>query len=73
MIIEVKDRGEGVLPEHLPFVFDPFFSTKFNYLGLGLTTAKRTSPNITGRSKFSVYPKKARKSAWSFRKIAVGP
>ena len=25
VIIEVKDRGEGVLPEHLPFVFDPFF------------------------------------------------
>ena len=34
VIIEVKDRGEGVLPEQLPFVFDPFFSTKFNYLGL---------------------------------------
>jgi len=41
VLIRVKDTGEGILPEQLPFIFDPFFSTKFNYLGLGLTMAKR--------------------------------
>ncbi|MBA4418932.1 MAG: hypothetical protein C0392_13650 [Syntrophus sp. (in: bacteria)] len=41
VLIRVKDTGEGILPEHLPFIFDPFFSTKFNYLGLGLTMARR--------------------------------
>lgn len=39
--IRIKDNGDGILPENLPFIFDPFFSTKFNYLGLGLTLAKR--------------------------------
>ncbi|MBA4393513.1 MAG: hypothetical protein C0407_08160 [Desulfobacca sp.] len=39
--IRVKDLGEGILSEHLPFIFDPFYTTKFNSVGLGLTTAKR--------------------------------
>jgi PAS domain S-box-containing protein len=39
--IRIKDRGEGISPEHLPYIFDPFFTTKFNSLGLGLTMAKR--------------------------------
>lgn len=41
ILIRVKDQGEGILPENLPFIYDPFFSTKFNALGLGLTMAKR--------------------------------
>jgi PAS domain S-box-containing protein len=57
VIIEVKDRGEGVLPEHLPFVFDPFFSTKFNYLGLGLTTAKRIVTEHHGHVEILSIPK----------------
>ena len=36
VVIGVKDNGEGIPPETLPFIFDPFFSTRFNYLGLGL-------------------------------------
>lgn len=39
--IVVKDNGCGISPEDLLCIFDPFFSTKFNYLGLGLTMAKR--------------------------------
>ena len=58
VIIKVKDRGEGVLPEHLPFVFDPFFSTKFNYLGLGLTTAKRILTEHHGQVEILSIPKK---------------
>jgi signal transduction histidine kinase len=41
ILIRIKDDGHGILPENRPFIFDPFFSTKFNYLGLGLTMAKR--------------------------------
>jgi PAS domain S-box-containing protein len=40
-VITVKDNGEGISEKNFPFLFDPFFSTKFNYLGLGLTLAKR--------------------------------
>ena len=57
-IIAVTDRGEGVLPEHLPFVFDPFFSTKFNKLGLGLTTAKRIVTEHHGQVDILSIPKK---------------
>jgi PAS domain S-box-containing protein len=40
-LIEVKDDGEGIQKGDLPFLFDPFFSTRFGHLGLGLTLAKR--------------------------------
>lgn len=49
VFIQVRDEGEGILPEHLPFVFDPFFTTRFNYLGLGLTMAKRIVDAHKGR------------------------
>ena len=68
VIIEVKDRGEGVLPEHLPFVFDPFFSTKFNYLGLGLTTAKRIVTEHHGQVEILSIPKKGTEVSLVFPK-----
>ncbi|MCX8021555.1 MAG: ATP-binding protein [Syntrophorhabdaceae bacterium] len=37
----VKDNGEGISQKHLPHIFNPFFTTKFDNLGLGLTLAKR--------------------------------
>jgi PAS domain S-box-containing protein len=37
--ITLRDRGSGILPEHLPKVFDPFFSTKQTGSGLGLATS----------------------------------
>ncbi len=38
--IAVTDTGKGILPEHLPHVFDPFFSTKGEAgTGLGLSVS----------------------------------
>ncbi len=37
--ISIKDYGSGISPEHLPRIFDPYFSTKKQGSGLGLATA----------------------------------
>lgn len=37
--ISVADHGMGIAPEHLPKVFDPYFTTKKHGSGLGLTSA----------------------------------
>jgi PAS domain S-box-containing protein len=48
-VVEVRDNGPGVTKEDLPFLFDPFFSTRFGHLGLGLTLAKRIVEEHRGR------------------------
>jgi two-component system, cell cycle sensor histidine kinase and response regulator CckA len=42
VIIEVKDSGEGITPENLPHIFEPYFSTRKaqNATGLGLTVCE---------------------------------
>jgi CheY-like chemotaxis protein len=41
-VIEVHDGGDGILPENLPHVFEPYFSTRKaeNATGLGLTVCE---------------------------------
>jgi signal transduction histidine kinase len=39
--IRVSDTGRGILPEHLPNIFRPFYTTKGNGTGLGLSLARR--------------------------------
>jgi len=36
LVIELQDTGTGIAPEHLPSLFDPFFSTKDAGRGTGL-------------------------------------
>jgi PAS domain S-box-containing protein len=53
--ITIQDHGHGIAPEHLPKIFDPYFSTKPRGSGLGLTTSyaivKRHEGHITVESK----------------------
>lgn len=39
ILLQVKDQGTGIRPEHLDRIFDPFFTTKDNGSGLGLSVA----------------------------------
>jgi signal transduction histidine kinase len=39
-LLAVRDRGHGIAPEHLPKVFESFFSTKNNGMGLGLSITR---------------------------------
>jgi signal transduction histidine kinase len=38
--VTVRDRGRGVAPEHMPRLFDSFFTTKPTGMGLGLSIAQ---------------------------------
>jgi signal transduction histidine kinase len=40
-VIIVTDNGRGISPEHLPNIFRPFYTTKGNGTGLGLSLARR--------------------------------
>lgn len=56
VVIEVRDQGEGIAPENLSHVFEPYYSTRKseNATGLGLTVcesiAKAHSGSISVRS-----------------------
>ena len=39
--ISITDRGEGISRKQLPLVFEPFFSTRPDHVGLGLTLVKK--------------------------------
>jgi len=63
-ILSVVDEGPGVLPEDLPKLFSPFFTTKPNGSGLGLSAGRKVlreqggdlyfTPVPSGGAKFSI-------------------
>ncbi|MEN6584567.1 MAG: PAS domain S-box protein [Sulfuricella sp.] len=56
--VEITDTGVGIRPEDLPRIFEPFFSTKQERLGLGLSICyaimQRHQGRIEVNSKFGV-------------------
>jgi signal transduction histidine kinase/HAMP domain-containing protein len=46
--IHIRDTGEGIPPEHLGRIFDPFFSLKEDGTGLGLPITRRMVENHGG-------------------------
>jgi signal transduction histidine kinase len=36
VVLEIRDEGTGIAPEHLETIFEPFFTTKESGTGLGL-------------------------------------
>jgi signal transduction histidine kinase len=48
-IVEVTDNGRGIAPEHLPNIFRPFFTTKGEGTGLGLSLARRIVEDHQGK------------------------
>jgi PAS domain S-box-containing protein len=47
--ISISDKGEGIRKKNLDHIFKPFFSTRPDRVGLGLTIAKRIVEENTGR------------------------
>jgi len=48
-VITVSDTGRGIPAEHLPNIFRPFYTTKGNGTGLGLSLARRIVEEHRGR------------------------
>jgi len=57
-LISVSDSGRGILPEHLPFIFRPFYTTKGNGTGLGLSLARRIVEDHRGKIEVESEPGK---------------
>jgi signal transduction histidine kinase len=53
ILVSVQDAGDGVSPEVLPHIFDPFFSTKTSEeqagMGLGLSVSRSLIEAMGGR------------------------
>jgi hypothetical protein len=54
--IDFQDTGHGIAPEHLPKVFEPYFTTKEVGIGLGLALTKQIVDEHGGRIEISSQP-----------------
>jgi signal transduction histidine kinase len=52
-VVEVADNGRGIAPDHLPNIFRPFYTTKGDGTGLGLSLARRIVEDHHGRIEVS--------------------
>ena len=54
--IAVHDTGQGIDPQSLVHIFDPFYTTKETGTGLGLAVAHRILQNHGGRIDVTALP-----------------
>lgn len=47
-LVEVRDDGYGISEDDKPYIFDPFFSTKPQNVGMGLTRSQRILQELGG-------------------------
>ena len=47
--VKIEDTGEGIAEEHLPRIFEPYFTTKTAGIGLGLALTRRIIEEHKGR------------------------
>ena len=55
--VAITDDGKGIEPEHLPRIFEPFFSTKQSHRGLGLAWVYGIITNHRGGVALSSQPR----------------
>jgi signal transduction histidine kinase len=67
--LTIRDTGEGIAPEHLPKIFDPFFSTKEGGTGLGLALTQQIIVEHGG--KIEVQSERGRGTAFVVRLVAA--
>ncbi len=47
--VHITDSGQGISPEHIPLIYNPFFTTKSSGTGLGLSIVHRLLEAYGGR------------------------
>jgi PAS domain S-box-containing protein len=66
--VSISDRGQGVSKKNLSLIFEPFFSTQPNRVGLGLTFVRRVMEEHRGRIRVDSRLKKGTTVTLSFPK-----
>jgi len=58
VVVTIRDTGAGIAAEHLPHIFEPFYTTKpvGSGTGLGLAIARQTITDHHGRIEFESTP-----------------
>ncbi len=49
VVVEISDTGKGITEKDMPFIFDPFYTTKPTGTGLGLAITRRIVEEHKGR------------------------